>query len=222
MKLIVKNVKGDVVGNIDVLDEVFGVPMNASLVHQVMVGQRANRRQGTASTKTRAQISGGGAKPRPQKHSGRARAGSTRAPQWRGGGVVFGPNPRDFRQATPKRMKRQSMLAMLSYKVKEKNLVILDSLKLNEPKTKEMIAVLESINTSRNVLLVADGADNATLRSARNIPKLKMIPAALLNTVDLLNCKNVVMTEEAVRITENLWGKALTSKRSISNKMLRE
>ncbi len=206
MRVKLTNVKGEVVGDIDVRDDVFGVSMNMALVHQVMVGQRANARQGTASTKTRAQVSGGGAKPRPQKHTGRARQGSTRAPQWVGGGVVFGPKPRNFRQRTPKRMKRRSLITMLSDKVREKGLVVLDSLTLDQPKTKEMVGVLDAIGVQPPLLLVADGADKEVLRCARNIPRVKMLPAALLNTVDLLNHRNVVMTQEAVRKAEELWG----------------
>ena len=128
MKLDIKNVLGKVVGKIDVSDEVFSAPINEALIHQVMVGQLANARQGTSSTKTRANVSGGGAKPRPQKGSGRARAGTIRAPQWRGGGVVFGPEPRSYRHNTPKRMKRLSLVSMLSDKAREGHLVILDKL----------------------------------------------------------------------------------------------
>ncbi len=137
VKLGLRNLRGENVGEVDVRDDVFGVPMNQALVHQVMVGQLANARQGSAATKTRAQVSGGGAKPRPQKGSGRARAGTTRAPHWRGGGTVFGPTPRSFRQRTPKRMKRQAMLAVLSDKARGGGLVVLDRLELESMKTRE-------------------------------------------------------------------------------------
>jgi len=213
LKLKLKNVNGQVVGDIDVRDDVFGVPMNTALVHQVMVGQRANARQGTASTKTRAEVSGGGAKPRPQKHTGRARQGSTRSPQWKGGGVVFGPKPRSFRQRTPKRMKRGSLVVMLSDKARQNELVVLDALTLDQPKTKEMVSMLEAIGVGSRILLVADGADTEALRSARNIPRLKTLPAALLNTVDLLNHRNLVMTQEAVRKAEGIWGGPFIRKR---------
>ncbi len=191
-------------------DDVFGVPMNQSLVHQVMVGQLANARQGSAATKTRGHVSGGGAKPRPQKHSGRARQGSIRSPQWRGGGVVFGPTPRSFRQRTPKRMRRQAMLAVLSDRAREGALVVLERLELESMKTKEMAEGLRALGAESSVLLVGDGADPAVLRCARNIPRVKMLPAALLNTVDLLNHRMLVMTVDAVRKAEATWGGPFT------------
>ena len=213
MKLGLRNLRGENVGEVDVRDDVFGVPMNQALVHQVMVGQLANARQGSAATKTRAQVSGGGAKPRPQKGSGRARAGTTRAPHWRGGGTVFGPTPRSFRQRTPKRMKRHAMLAVLSDKAREGQLVVLDRLELESMKTREMAKVLEALDADSSVLLVGDGADSSTLRCARNIPKVKMLPAALLNTVDLLNHRKLVMTVDAVRKAEALWGGPFTRRK---------
>ena len=206
MQIRLRNAQGKVVGSVRVRDDVFGVPMNKALVHQVMVGQLANARQGTASTKTRAQVSGGGRKPRPQKHTGMARAGSIRAPNWRGGGVVFGAHPRDFRHHTPKRMRRLAITATLSDKVREDNLLVLEELTLERPKTSEMLQVLTDLDAGPSVLLVADGADPTTLRSARNIPRLKMIPASLLNTVDLLKHRKVIMTLDAVRRAEELWG----------------
>ena len=206
MRLKLRDVQGKVVGDVEVRDDVFGVPMNPALVHQVMVGQLANARQGTASTKTRGRVSGGGAKPRPQKGTGRARQGTIRAPQFKGGGVVFGPAPRSYRHSTPKRMRRLSLLAMLSDKAREEHLLILDSLTLGQPKTKEMVRVLDALESGPSVLLVADGADQSVLRCARNIPRVKMLPAALLNTLDLLNHRKVVMTLDAVRKTEEVWG----------------
>ena len=206
MKLTLHNLRGRAIRQVDVRDDVFGVPMNSALVHQTAVSQQSNARQGTASTKTRSQVSGGGAKPRPQKHTGRARQGSIRAPHWKGGGVVFGPTGRSYRRRTPKRMRRQSLVAMLSDKVRSSQLLLVEDLELEERKTKELLSVLNSLGSDSSVLLVADGADEAVLRCARNIPKLKMLPAALLNPVDLLNHKSVVMTLAAVRRAEELWG----------------
>ena len=206
MKHPLKNAKGQVVGTIQVRDDVFGVPMNGPLVHQVMVGHLANGRQGTASTKTRAQVSGGGAKPRLQKHTGLSRAGSTRAPNWKGGGVVFGPSPRSYRQRTPRRMRQLALVATLSDKVRDGQLAVLETLALDRPKTKEMVAVLEALEAGPSVLLVADGADPSVLRSARNIPRLKMMPATALNTADLFKYRTVIMTVEAVRKAEEMWG----------------
>ena len=210
MKLRLHNSKGQVVGSVEVSDRVFGAPMNAALVHQVMVGQLANARQGTAKVKTRTQVSGGGAKPRPQKYTGRARQGSIRAPHWKGGGVVFGPTPRSYRHATPVRMRRKAMLSVLSDKAREDELVVVDELTPESPKTREMARVLAALGMRSSVLLVADGAGDATLRSANNIPRVKLLPAALLNTRDLLNHRRIVMTLDAVRKAEELWGAPFT------------
>ena len=206
MKLRLHNSKGQVVGSVEVSDRVFGAPMNAALVHQVMVGQLANARQGTAKVKTRTEVSGGGAKPRPQKYTGRARQGSIRAPHWKGGGVVFGPTPRSYRHAAAVRMRRKAMLSVLSDKAREDELVVVDELIPESHKTREMAKVLDALGRRSSVLLVADGADDATLRSANNIPRVKLLPAALLNTRDLLNHRRVVMTLDAVRKVEELWG----------------
>ena len=207
MKLTLHNTKGTVVGSVDVSDRVFGAPMNTALVHQVMVGQLANARQGTAKVKTRSQVSGGGAKPRPQKYTGRARQGSIRSPQWRGGGVVFGPAPRSYRQNTPVRMRRKAMLAVLSDKARQDELVVVDELAPDAPKTREMGKTLAALGVKTSALVVADGADEATLRAARNVPRVKLLPASLLNTRDLLNNRRVIMTLDAVRKAEELWDK---------------
>ncbi|MCH8205479.1 MAG: 50S ribosomal protein L4 [Chloroflexi bacterium] len=216
MKLRLHNLEGKVVRQVDVRDDVFDVPMNAALVHQVAVGQQANARQGTASTKTRSQVSGGGAKPRPQKGTGRARAGTIRAPQWKGGGVVFGPAGRSYRHRTPKRMKRQSLVAMLSDKARTNQLLVVESLELNEPKTREVVKALNALGADSSVLLVADGADETVLRCARNVPRLKMLPAALLNVGDLLNHRSVVMTLDAVRKAEELWGGPFSRRKRVA------
>ncbi len=210
MKLRLHNSRGDVIGSVEVSDRVFGAPMNAALVHQVMVGQLANARQGTAKVKTRSEVSGGGAKPRPQKYTGRARQGSIRSPQWKGGGVVFGPAPRSYRHATPVRMRRKATLAVLSDKAREGELVVVDELAPEAPKTRAMARVLAALGVTSSALLVADGADEATLRSIGNIPRVKPLPAALLNTRDLLNHRRVVMTLDAVRKAEELWGAPFT------------
>jgi len=205
VELKLRNIQGEVIGNVEVSNRVFDAPMNEALVHQVMVGQLANARQGTAKTKTRAYVSGGGVKPRPQKYTGRSRQGSIRAPHWKGGGVVFGPVPRSYRHNTPVRMRRQSLVAMLSDKVRADQLIVLNNLDLEQPKTKEMIKVLRALEVDSTALLVADGADKLVLRSVQNIPKIKMLPASLLNTLDLLNHRKLVMTLDAVRKAEELW-----------------
>ena len=222
MKIGLRNIQGEVIGSVEVRDDVFGAPPNPSVVHQVMVGQLANARQGTASTKTRAGVSGGGAKPRPQKGSGGARQGTIRAPHWRGGGVVFGPHPRSYRQRTPRRMRRLSLITVLSEKARAGDVLVLDSLDLEVPKTREFARILDALDVGPKALLVADGADATVLRSARNIPLLKLIPAALLSTVDLLNHRKVVMTIDAVRKAEELWGGSRERRRKRSAPALAE
>ena len=206
MELQITNTRGRKAGRLEVRDDVFAVPMNQALVHQVVVGQLANARQGTAVTKNRARVSGGGRKPRMQKHTGMARAGTIRAPNWRGGGVVFGPQQRSYRHRTPKRMRRLSLVAMLSDKVREGEFTVLKTLELDSPKTAELKEVLDKVGTAPPTLLVADGVDPLVLRAGRNIPRLKMIPVALLNTLDLIRHRKVIMTVDAVRKAEELWG----------------
>ena len=206
MKLDVKNMSGAVVDSVEVLDDVFDVPMSPALLHQVVVGQLANKRQGTAKVKTRSEVAGGGAKPRPQKYTGRARQGSIRSPQWRGGGVVFGPTPRSYRQRTPKRMKRQAIKMVLSDKAREQQLVVLDEFRLAEAKTKQMDRALRALQVESSALLVGDEMNEDVVRAVRNIPKVRTLPVSLLNAVDLLNANKVVMTVDAVRKAEHLWG----------------
>ena len=207
MKLQVRNLDGKVTGAMDVRDSVFGAKLNPALIHQVLVGQLANRRQGTASTKTRAEVAGGGAKPRPQKGTGRARAGSIRSPIWKGGGVTFGPKPRSYRHHTPKQMRRGALISALSGKIREGGLVVVENFDLAQPKTKAVQSTLSSLGAESSVLLVADGAEPQVLRAAGNIPRVKMMPSHTLNTIDILNHRTVVMTEQAVRNVESIWGR---------------
>ena len=206
MKLDVRNMSGAVVDSVEVLDDVFDAPMNAALLHQVMVGQLANKRQGTAKVKTRSEVAGGGAKPRPQKYTGRARQGSIRSPQWRGGGVVFGPTPRSYRQRTPKRMKRQAIRIVLSDKARGQQLVVVNELLLENAKTKNLVQALNALEVDSPMLLVGAEMDQAIVRAARNIPRVRTLPVEQLNAVDVLNAKRVVLTVDAVRKAEELWG----------------
>ena len=206
MKLDVRNMSGAVVDSVEVLDDVFDAPLNAALLHQVMVGQLANKRQGTAKVKTRSEVAGGGAKPRPQKYTGRARQGSIRSPQWRGGGVVFGPTPRSYRQRTPKRMKRQAIKIVLSDKAREQQLVVVDEFKLADGKTKQLAQALNALEVDFSVLLVGAEMDEAVVRAGRNIPRVRTLPVEQLNAVDVLNAKSIVLTVDAVRKAEELWG----------------
>ncbi len=205
MELPLKSQKGEPVGRVEVRDDVFSAPSNEALVHQVIVGQLANRRVGTVATKNRARVSGGGRKPRPQKGMGAARQGSIRSPHYKGGGVVFGPTPRSYRQRTPRRMRRQALVASLSDKVRNDELIVVDEISVDAPKTSQMTAVLEALDAGRNAILVADGSDEGVFKSARNIPGLRMLPASLLNALDLVSHRKVVMTLDAVRRAEALW-----------------
>ena len=205
MDIEVHNIKGEPIDEVEIRDDVFGVPMNMVLVHQVVVGQLANARQGTSQTKTRSDVSGGGRKPRPQKHTGQARQGSIRSPLWKGGGVAFGPSPRSYRQRTPKKMRRAAIRMALSDKAREGNLIVLQDIILESPKTKEFVAMIQALAGKRSVLLVGDGAEPEMLRAGRNVPEVDMLPADLLNTVDVLNHRTLIMTLEAVRRAEALW-----------------
>lgn len=211
MDIEVHNIKGEPIDEVEIRDDVFGVPMNMVLVHQVVVGQLANARQGTSQTKTRSNVSGGGRKPRPQKHTGQARQGSIRSPLWRGGGVAFGPSPRSYRQRTPKKMRRAAIRMVLSDKAREDNLIVLQDLVLESPKTKEFVAMIRALAGKRSVLLVGDGAEPEMLRAGRNVPEVDMLPANLLNTVDVLNHRTLIMTLDAVRKAESLWSTSATA-----------
>ena len=199
------NQNGVDAGEIDVRDDIFGVPEKSALVHQVMVGQLANKRQGTAKTKNRSEVSGGGAKPRPQKHSGRSRQGSIRSPIWVGGGRAFGPTPRSYRQNTQKKMRRIAMWSVLSDKLRNGSLVIVDELNLENGKTKEMAAVLSSIGIEGSCLVVDDNSNEKVIKGSRNIPWVKTLPAGLINALDLINKKRVLLTIPAVRKIEEIW-----------------
>ena len=206
MNIQVKNIQGESVEEIEIQDDVFDVPMNSTLVHQVIVGQLANKRQGTAKAKTRSEVSGGGRKPWPQKHTGRSRQGSIRSPLWKGGGVTFGPAPRSYRQRTPKKMRRAAIRMTLSDKVRAGNLIVLESLTLDSPKTKDFVAMMQALGVERSILLIGDGAEQDALRAGRNVQGVDMLPADLLNAVDVLNHRTIIMTVEAVRKAESLWG----------------
>ena len=205
MKLPVKNIQGEVVGQTEVSDALVAVPMNQALLHQAMVMHQANQRQGTHSTKTRGQVSGGGRKPWAQKHTGRARQGSTRAPHWRKGGVVFGPHPRSYRQRMPKKMRRLAIRCALSDKVREERLTLLEGLTLEQPKTRVMAEVLRNLGVASSALVVMPQRNATVSQSLRNLQHIKALPANLLNVLDLLRYDHVIMTVDALRRAEALW-----------------
>ena len=202
MQVSVKNQNGDSLDSIELNDAVFDVPMNQSLVHQAMVIYQGNKRHGTSDTKTRAEVSGGGRKPWTQKHTGRARQGSTRSPQWRHGGVVFGPHPRSYRAALPKRMKRQALRCMLSEKARGDRLFCLDSTSTIDGKTKSMTQLLTNLSVATSALVVTLGTDRDVVLAANNIQKIWTLPVSQLNAQELLSRDMVIMTVEAARWVE--------------------
>ena len=208
MQIPVYNTSGEKIKDIEISDLVFGVAFNEPLVHQVMVAQRANARHGTADTKTRTDVHGSSKKLYREKGTGNARMGSSRSPSRRHGGVVFGPHPRDYRQDTPKKMRQHAIRCMLSSKVTDGDFKIVEAFKFEQPKTKDMVNILGALGTVKTTLLVDSKPEANFTKSARNIPNTKTLPANLLNVVDLLSYKTLVMTEAAVRQAEEIWGKA--------------
>jgi large subunit ribosomal protein L4 len=205
--IAVYNLKGEVIKHIDVSDDVFGVPANEALLHQAMVRQLANARQGTADTKDRGEVHGSNRKLFAQKHTGNARQGSSRSPLRRHGGVVFGPHPRDYRQEMPKQMRRLAIRCALSSKAGSAQLIVLETLSLDAPKTKDMVAILNALKADKTALIATRTPDENIIKSARNIPGIKTTPADLLNVIDLLSYEKILMTEEALRRVEVLWGR---------------
>ena len=204
MEVPVKNQNGETVETVDLDDAVFSVPMNHSLVHQALVIYQANKRQGTHDTKTRAQVSGGGRKPWTQKHTGRARQGSIRAPQWRHGGVVFGPHPRDYRMALPRRMRRYALRCVLSDKARKQRFICLDTMDQVDGKTKSMVDLLAKLGVSGSTLLVTLGSEENVIQAAHNLKKVWTMPVNLLNAENLLTRENLIMTLEAARWAERV------------------
>ena len=206
MEVPVYSLAGEVVRNIELSDSVFAVPFNEGLVHQALVRQRANARQGTASTKTRSEVTGSTTKLFRQKHTGMARAGSKKSPIRRGGGVTFGPKPRDYRQDMPKKMRQLALKCVLSAKARDAELKVLEELKLDQPKTKEMAGVLAALGVDSSALIVTDVPEENLIKSARNLAGVKTMPAHIISVIDLLSYRNLLMTESAVRRVERLWG----------------
>ena len=206
MQAPVYNAQGEAVGEIELDESVFGVAFNEAVVHQALVRQLANARVGTASTKTRGEVSGSTRKLYRQKHTGLARAGGRRSPTRRGGGVTFGPHPRSYRQRMPKKMRHLALRCVLSAKVVDGELKVVEGFGLNEPKTKEMLRILDSLGVDGSALLVSAQSDPVLVRSARNISTVKTLPANLLNVADLLSHRLLVMTTEAAKRVEELWG----------------
>ena len=203
-KVSVYNIDGKEVGSIELNDAVFGVEVNEHLVHLAVVNQLANKRQGTHSAKTRSEVSGGGRKPWRQKGTGHARQGSTRAPQWTGGGVVFAPKPRDYSFKMNKKEKKIALLSALSSKVNDSKIVVLDSFNLDEIKTKKFAEVMNNIKVS-NALFVIEGENKNVVLSGRNIPTVKVSATNEINTYDVLKYDTLVVTKAAVEKLEEVY-----------------
>jgi large subunit ribosomal protein L4 len=197
---------GEVVKHIKISDGVFAVPFNEAVVHQAVVRQQANARQGTSSTKTRGEVTGSTRKLFRQKHTGLARAGSRRSPLRRGGGITFGPKPRGYQQDMPKKMRQLALRCVLSAKTKDEELKVLEELKFDQPKTKQMAGILMALGIDSTALIVTDKPEDNLIKSARNLAGIKTTPANILNVVDILSHKILLMTEAAVRKAEQLWG----------------
>ena len=198
------NQEGSSVGEITLNADIFGIEPHQQAMFDAVLLQRASLRQGTHKTKTRTEVRGGGRKPWKQKGTGRARQGSIRSPQWRGGGVVFGPTPRSYNLKMNRKVRRLALKSALSFKVLESEMVVLNELTLAAPKTKEMVAILSKLEADKKVLLIV-GADNFNaLLAARNIPSVKVIPATQINVLDLLDARKVIITQDAVNHIEEV------------------
>jgi large subunit ribosomal protein L4 len=206
MLLPVYNMVGEKVGETELADEIFAVPINEAVMHQALVRQLANARLGTHKTKRRGEVSGGGRKPWRQKGTGRARQGSIRAPQWRKGGTVFGPQPRSYRQKMPRKMRRLAVRSALSVKAAAEQIILLDTLRMEESRTKRMLALLDSLGIQDSALILLSRKDEAVERSARNVPEVKTLRANYLNIRDILGYDHLVLPLEALEVVEAIWG----------------
>ncbi len=198
------DIKGNTVGEIALSENVFGQPVNESVLHDVVVAHLANCRQGTQSALTRAEVSGGGKKPWRQKGTGRARQGSTRSPQWRHGGIVFAPKPRDYTVRLNKKVMRLAMKSALSSKVNENELLVFDALNLEAAKTKEMVKVLKAVNTEK-ALIVLPEKDETVERAARNIPNVKTTLVGTLNVYEILKYEKLILTKASAEKIEEVY-----------------
>lgn len=203
--LDVVNIQNQKVGEVALEEAVFDAPVKPHLLHEVVVMQLNNRRQGTASTKGRSEVSGGGRKPWRQKGTGRARVGTIRSPLWRHGGTVFGPKPKDYFYLVPKAVRKAAMRSALSTKLKDGNLIVLDRLELERPNTKAFKRILTSLGVSGKALFVLSGEDEVARLSARNLPGVKVLPARGLNVYDVLLHRKLILTQEAIPLIQEAW-----------------
>lgn len=198
------NKEGKKVADMELNESVFATEVNEYALHQVVVALLANKRQGTQSTKTRSEVRGGGIKPWRQKGTGRARQGSIRAPQWIKGGIVFAPKPRDYRMAVPKSMRKVAMKSALTTKVQDEQMIVLDELNFDAPKTKNVVAMLNALNVNKALIVTAE-SNEAVYKSARNIEGVNVIPANNINVYDLLKFEKLIITKDAVSKIEEVY-----------------
>ncbi len=206
MQVPVYNTQGEQVSETELRDDIFAVPINQALMHQALLRQLANARLGTHKTKTRGEVVGGGRKPWRQKGTGRARQGSIRAPQWRGGATVFGPTPRSYKQKMPRKMRRQALRSALSVKATESQVRVLDALEMSAPKTKEVTSLLQNLGVDSSALILLPQRDEVILRSVRNLPKVRTLVAQYLNVRDLLKYDYVLMPLASLEVIEGILG----------------
>ncbi len=204
-KITMLNMTGAEAGVLELKDEIFGIEPNLLAVHAVIKNHLANRRQGTQSAKTRGEVRGGGRKPFRQKGTGRHRQGSTTDPSQIGGGIVFAPKPRSYRYSLPKKLKRLAMLSALSAKARSGELIVLDKLSFDAPKTKEMIKVLENIKADKKALIITDVKDENVVRSASNIQKVRTSIVGSMNVYDIVNHNSLILTQDAVKKIEEVY-----------------
>jgi large subunit ribosomal protein L4 len=202
----VYSLNGEVVDQMELSQAIFSLPFNEAVVHQAMTRQLAGRHQGTVSTKTRGEVTGSTKKLYSQKHTGRARRGDVKSPLLRGGGVVFGPKPRTYRQSMPKKMRRLALKCLLSAKVREGNIKLIQELDFKGPKTRDMINVLSSLGIDSSTLILTAQSTPDVVKSAANLPEVKVLPSALVNVLDLLSYEMLVATVPAIRNIEQIWG----------------
>jgi large subunit ribosomal protein L4 len=206
MQVPVFDMQGKKISEAELRDDIFAAPVSQALMHQALVRQLANARLGAHKTKTRGQVRGGGRKPWRQKGTGRARQGSIRAPQWRGGGTVFGPTPRSYRQKMPRKMRRQALRSALSVKAAESQVVLLDALEMTEPKTKQILGILQNLGVDSSALILLPQRDEVILRSVRNLPKVRTLVAQYLNVRDLLMFEYVLVPLASLEVIEGILG----------------
>jgi large subunit ribosomal protein L4 len=207
MKIPLRNMAGRAIDQIELRDDIFGIAPHEAVMHQALVRQLANARLAASKTKTRGEVRGGGRKPWRQKGTGRARHGSIREPQWRGGGIVFGPRPgRNYRKAMPRKMRRLALRSALSVKAREERLIVLDELKMPAPKTKEMLSVLKGLTGNSNALILLPERDSSVEKSVNNLPRAKTLRAHYLNLLDIFGHDYLIMPLAALKVVEEILG----------------